>query len=296
MTITSNKLAFTLAIILFASLIFAGTIKHETTAQSQSPANTPVVPDETSGVREALWGEDESARSDKITGSKIEKASLVPGNRNIEITVNLPAFLLTLWQDGKEVKTYGIGIGARRHPVAIGQRSATQIIYNPNWIPPDSPWVRGSHGVSPGEVIRARDPRNPLGKLKIPLGDAYLIHQAAKPSDIGRLVSHGCVRMLKADIFDLSEKIIAARDLPVSSQQIGQARITYKRQAVLLDEPIPVDINYDTIVIEGGKLHIYPDVYGRGTNSVKSLRVEFEAEGVDASKLSNRTMKKCWPA
>lgn len=35
-----------------------------------------------------------------------------------------------------------------------------------------------------------------MGKIKIPLGDAYLIHEAAKPTDIGSLASHGCVRML----------------------------------------------------------------------------------------------------
>ena len=289
---TLNKRTFALAIILFASLMFAGATKDEKRSQVQPPSGTPAATDSTRNVREAVWGENESARSDKITGGKIEEAALVPGEPDVKVTVNLPAFLLTLWQDDKEVKTYGIGIGVKRHPVVVDERSATQIIINPNWIAPDSPWVRRSRGVSLGEVIRASDPRNPLGKLKIPLGDAYLIHQAARHSDIGRLVSHGCVRMLKDDIFDLSEKIIAARDLAISSETVKQAKMTNTRRVVNLNEPLPVDINYDTIVNEDKKLHIYSDVYGRGTNSVKSLRAELEVEGVDTSEFSDRTLKR----
>ena len=110
--------------------------------------------------------------------------------------MNVPAFRLTLWQNGKEVKTYQIGVGRKKFPLQIGERKATQIVWNPEWVPPDSSWVHESEDVEPGERIEADDPRNPLGKVKIPLGGGYLIHQAAKPSDIGHLVSHGCIRML----------------------------------------------------------------------------------------------------
>ena len=158
----------------------------------------------------------ESARSDKFTGGLIERTTLEPGQPDIEITVNVPAFMLTLWQNGKEVKTYPVGVGRKDYPISISEREATEVIWNPNWIPPDSDWVAGRRDVKPGEVIKASDPRNPLGKLKIPLGYGYLIHQAAKPTDLGNLVSHGCIRMLRSDLYDLAEKIVAARMLAVS--------------------------------------------------------------------------------
>src|SRR5437764_5506811 len=47
---------------------------------------------------------EESARSDKLTGGRIEETTLQPGNGDIHITVNIPAFQLTLWQSDKEVK------------------------------------------------------------------------------------------------------------------------------------------------------------------------------------------------
>jgi lipoprotein-anchoring transpeptidase ErfK/SrfK len=233
---------------------------------------------------------DESAREDKLTGGHIEKAAFQPGQPNTMITVNAPAFELTLWQNGKEVKTYRIGIGRKTFPLPVGQRKATEIVFNPEWVPPDSSWVEDDN-VEPGERIEPDDPRNPLGKIKIPLGEGILIHEAVKPSDIGHLVSHGCVRLMTDDLFDLAEKIIAAHSLPISSSEIERLKTTKDRKAVKLDSPLFVDINYDTLVIEGGVLHIYPDVYNHNTNTVEELRTELQTSGVDASAADDKTLK-----
>jgi hypothetical protein len=233
-------------------------------------------------------GEDDSARSDKVTGGYITRAALRPNRPDVRVTVNVPAFLLTLWQDGKEIATYHVGVGRKAYPLPIGERQATRIILNPAWIPPDSSWVR--EGMV-GERIPADDPRNPLGKIKIPLGDAYLIHEATSPSDIGRLVSHGCVRMLTDDLFDLTERIARARSLDLTREEIEAARDDTERRVLSLKEPLPVDINYDTEVIEGGVLNVYPDVYEREKDRVERLRADLRSAGVDTSKLDDATLK-----
>ncbi len=226
---------------------------------------------------------DESERSDKFTGGKIEKVEFVDKQPDIKITVNVPAFRLTLWQNNKEVKTYQIGVGRKDFPLVIGMRKATQVIWNPDWVPPDSEWIEDyKYKVEPGEQIPADDPRNPLGKVKIPLGEGFLIHQAASPRDLGRLVSHGCVRMIKEDLYDLAEKIVAARGWPVSRDKIEEAKNNKDRLVAKLETPLIVNINYDTQVVEGGVLNIYPDVYGRNTNTVESLRAELQSSGVSA--------------
>ena len=256
------------------------------TASSQIASPTPpVVPARTASDR------NESERSDKLTGGRIESADFEPGAPDIRLTLNVPSFRLTLWQNGEEVKSYYVGVGMKDHPIYIGDREATQIIWNPAWIPPTSDWVLEMKGVIPGEVIKASDPRNPLGKMKIPLGDRYLIHQAAKLSDVGHLVSHGCVRMPLSDLYDLADKIIAARSAKVSPKRIAAAKRSKQTLVVELDAPVPVDINYDTLVVEGGILHIYPDVYERRTNLPRLLRTELESSGVDASNLDDATMK-----
>jgi lipoprotein-anchoring transpeptidase ErfK/SrfK len=234
---------------------------------------------------------DVSERSDRLTNGRIEQTPLIDGDRRIWITVDIPAFRLTLWQNGKEVRTYEIGIGRNSFPLPVGEREATGIIWNPEWIPPDSSWVEENEDVEPGERIEADDTRNPLGKMKIPLGGAILIHEAAKPSDIGRLVSHGCVRMLTEDIFDLAEKMIRARSLPVTRAQIEQAKMSTERLSVKLDPPVWVDINYDTEVVEGGVLHLFPDVYNRSLNHIDALRQELIGSGVDSALLDEQMLR-----
>ncbi|MEP6742222.1 MAG: L,D-transpeptidase [bacterium] len=233
----------------------------------------------------------ESERSDKLTGGHIETAEFEPNQPDIRLTLNVPSFRLTLWQNRKEVKSYYVGVGMKDYPIYIGAREATEIIWNPAWIPPASEWVSSHKGVRPGEVIKASDPRNPLGKVKIPLGESYLIHQAASTNDVGNLVSHGCVRVLRTDLYDLAEKIVAARSLDISVKRIEAAKRSFKPLDAHLDEPLPVDINYDTLVVEGGVLHIYPDVYDRGMNRAARLRAELLSSRVDVSKLDDATMK-----
>lgn len=234
----------------------------------------------------------ESARSDKITGGRIEKTDLEPGDKDIKITINVPAFQMTLWQDGKEVKSYPIGVGLIDYPIIIGIREASSIEWNPVWIPPSSDWIEKSSTVKPGEIVLPTDPRNPLGKVKIPLGYGYLIHQAKGPGDMGSLVSHGCVRVMQSDLYDLAEKIVAARDLGVTPTQIAAAKRNKRTLVAKLDETVPVEITYDTIVVEGGLLNIYPDVYRYKRNTVENVRRELESSGVDDSQLTDAQIKR----
>ncbi len=234
---------------------------------------------------------DESARSDKLTNGRIERAPLKAGDGNVKITVNVPAFTMTLWQSGKEIESYFVGVGKKDFPIPVGMRSADKIILNPNWIPPDSEWVRKSSDVEPYQKIPADDPDNPLGKIKIPLGQAYLLHEAQSPADIGNLVSHGCVRVLRDDLFELTEMIAKARNLSISDAEIAAARKNTERRVINLKGDIPVDINYDSMVVENGVLTIYPDVYERKTNTIENLRAELQQFDVDTAKLDDAALE-----
>jgi len=234
----------------------------------------------------------ESARSDKLTGGRIEKTALESGNPNIRITLNVPAFQMTLWQDGKEIKSYPVGVGMLDFPIVIGMRQASSIEWNPVWIPPSSDWIEKSSTVKPGEIVLPTDPRNPLGKLKIPLGYGYLLHQAKGPGDMGSLVSHGCVRVMQADLYDLAEKMVAARDLDVTAAQIATAKRNKKTLIAPLEPTVQVEITYDTIVVEGGRLIIYPDIYERKLNTVENVRKELQSSGVGDDRLTNAAIKR----
>ena len=287
-----HRLLFVLAFLVI-HIVASMPATHSQTLPAPTATPSPVVtPSQTVSAPTVAVDPNESERSDKLTGGRIEVAEFAPNEPNIQLTLNVPSFRLTLWQNGKEVKSYFIGVGLKEHPLYIGDREAREIIWNPSWIPPPSDWVLEMKGVTPGEVIKASDPRNPLGKMKIPLGGHYLIHQARGMGDVGNLVSHGCVRMPRPDLYDLADKIIASRNARVSPKRIAVAKRSLKMLVVRLDEPVPMDINYDTLVVEDGVLHIYPDVYGRGTNRPAFLRAELQAANIDVSNLKDETLKK----
>lgn len=233
----------------------------------------------------------ESARSDKLTGGGIVKTAFIPGDPDVRITINLPSFQMTLWQNGKEVRTYPVGIGLLDYPVAVSLRSARTIEWNPVWIPPSSDWIEASSTVKPGEVVLPTDPRNPLGKVKIPLGYGYLLHQAKGPADMGSLVSHGCVRVLQNDLYGLAEKIVSARKLAVTADQIRAAKMNKRTLVAAIEPELTVEITYDSIVVENGLLHVYPDVYLQKSNTVANVRAELASSGVDDSRLSDAEIR-----
>jgi hypothetical protein len=242
--------------------------RTETIALAAQTADAGIVsrPDAVGGS----VGTDESARSDKLTGGRIRRTKLVAGEPDIRITLNAPAYLLTLWQNGKEVSAYHVGIGHKDFPLPVGEREATAIIFNPHWVLSDSAW-------GPYEKIKPSDSNPHLSKIKIPMGSGYMIREATKADDIGRAVSHGGILMLKADLLDLAEKIITARDLPVIKSRIAQLGDSHERLAEPLDPPLLVDINYDLQVVEGGALHLYPDVYDRGASRSTICAPNFKA-------------------
>jgi lipoprotein-anchoring transpeptidase ErfK/SrfK len=233
-----------------------------------------------------------SARSDSVTGGRIERTELARNNPDLRITMNAPAYQLTLWQGGKEVKTWPIAIGLKKYPLPSGSRTAERMVLNPDWIPPDSTWVEEHEDVKPGERVPAGDKRNPLGEIKIPLGDdGTLIHEAKSRAELGRPVSHGCARMVRADLVELTEMIAAAQGLPLTGDEIRATIKTDEQREIALQRPIPIDISYDTAVVEGGKLYLFADVYEENTNAVAGIREELAAAGVDATALDEKALQ-----
>src|SRR5215211_8022845 len=56
------------------------------------------------------------------------------------VVVNAPAYRMDVFQNGKLMKTYKVGIGYPEFPLPQGMRKADMIIFNPTWTPPDEPW------------------------------------------------------------------------------------------------------------------------------------------------------------
>jgi lipoprotein-anchoring transpeptidase ErfK/SrfK len=196
------------------------------------------------------------------------------------VVVNIPAFRMDLFKDGALVKTYKIGIGYPQFPLPLGLRKAQTVIFNPPWTPPDSPWVAKMKNATPGETIEPGSKDNPLGPIKIPIGLPSLIHGGKSPAKIGKFASHGCVGLTTPQVKDFASLLMDAAGNQVSQDQIAQyLEDKTKTKSVKLDKVIPVELRYETIVLEDGKLHIYKDVYEQHTNTEENLRRVLEAQG-----------------
>jgi lipoprotein-anchoring transpeptidase ErfK/SrfK len=176
------------------------------------------------------------------------------------IIVNAPAYRMDMFQDGKLVKSYKVGIGYPEFPLPTGVRTAKTIIFNPTWTPPDEPWVKGEF--APGKKVEAGSKKNPLGPIKIPIGLPSLIHGGKDPSRLGTFASHGCVGLTSALVQDFASELAKLSGSELTLQDIkGYERKKTETKEVNLSQPVPVELRYETIVAEDGKLHIFRDVY-----------------------------------
>lgn len=207
--------------------------------------------------------------------------------KDTRIVVNIPAFRMDVFADGALIKSYKVGIGYPEFPLPQGLRKAQLIIFNPTWTPPDSPWV-DSMNVTPGEVIEAGSKQNPLGPIKIPIGSPSLIHGGKPLAKIGTFASHGCVGMTNAQVKDFAKVLARASNTDLSDETMAAyLKKRTKTRVVKLNKLVPVELRYETIVVEDGKLHIYRDVYDQSTNTEESLRAVLQANGVSLDDLSS---------
>ena len=230
------------------------------------------------------------ARADELgQGADLLQQSAEPNAvpTDTRIVVNIPAFRMDLFQEGKLIKTYKIGIGYPQFPLPQGLRKAQTIIFNPTWTPPDSPWVANMKNVTVGETVAAGSKDNPLGPIKIPIGMPSLIHGGKSIAKIGKFASHGCVGLTNAQVKDFAKLLADASETELSDQSMGNyLQDKTRTRVVKLKQTIPVELRYETIVVEDGKLHIYKDVYKENSNTEEKLSAVLVAHGVQLSDLS----------
>jgi hypothetical protein len=190
---------------------------------------------------------------------------------------------LDVFQEGKLIKTYRVGIGYPEFPLPTGMRSADTLIFNPSWTPPDEPWVKGKF--APGRKVSGASDLNPLGVIKIPIGMPSLIHGGKPLEKIGNFASHGCVGLTNSMVQELAGYIAQLGGSDLTGEAIKKMKGN-KTRSVKLPKWVPIDLRYETIVAENGSLHIYRDVYERGTNTLENAKTILQVYGVNYTRLS----------
>jgi lipoprotein-anchoring transpeptidase ErfK/SrfK len=205
------------------------------------------------------------------------------------IVVNAPAYRMDVFESGKLIKSYKVGIGYPEFPLPTGLRKASTIIFNPTWTPPDSPWVESMKNVKAGEKVEAGSKLNPLGPIKIPIGMPSLIHGGKSAAKLGGFASHGCVGLTNAQVSEFARTLSEIGGTPLSDADVAAyAKNKTETKDVKLAHTVPIELRYETIVVQDGKLHIYRDVYDHNTNTEANLRAALQANGVTLDQLSEK--------
>ena len=204
-------------------------------------------------------------------GAKITLPSrwILPRSRYRGIVINLPEMRLYLFPEKTapgeelEVRTWPIGIGMDDTPSPIRSFTIRTKETNPTWVVPDS-------------ILKTRDdprrvippgPDNPLGAYRMRLSyDIYAIHGTDTPWAVGRLTTHGCIRLYPEDIPKLFDAV-----------RIGT-------EGEILYQPVKIGEENDRIYVE-----VHGDVYDKfkdmGHHAATVVQKAGVADRVDAAKL-----------
>ena len=232
---------------------------------------------------------DTSTNSGDVTPAEMPpEPTMLPGPnavpKDTRIVVNIPAFRMDVFKDGTLVRSFKVGIGYPEYPLPRGLRKAETIIFNPTWTPPNEPWVR-----NPGVVVPAGSKANPLGPIKVPIGAPSLIHGGKPLSKIGTFASHGCVGLTNDQVKDFAKVLADASKTELLTDTMAwYLKRPSRTQVVKLAQIVPVELRYETIVVEDGKLRIYRDVYGQKTNTEENLRAVLDAHGISFDGISEQ--------
>jgi L,D-transpeptidase ErfK/SrfK len=146
------------------------------------------------------------------------------------IVVNIPEMRLYYYAPGPPgttiVHTHPLGLGRDDRRTPAGRYRVADKTVDPTWVIPAS--IRREHIRERGDprtAIRGGDPDNPLGHYRMRLSNPlYALHGTNVPWGVGRLVSHGCMRLYPEDIERLFPLVPVGTPVELTYQPVKVGR------------------------------------------------------------------------
>jgi murein L,D-transpeptidase YcbB/YkuD len=201
------------------------------------------------------------------------------------IVVNIPEFVLHLYEGKQKVFDIDVVVGKEGHSTMMFNGDLNQVVFSPYWNVPPSivakeilPEMEKKPGYLAKEnmeitgnddglpVIRQKPgPGNALGKVKFLFPNSFNIYFHDTPAKSlfnkdKRAYSHGCIRLREPE--KLANYVL--RNQPEwTPEKISEAMNSGDEKYVKVKDPIPVVITYYTAwVDENGRLNFREDIYG----------------------------------
>jgi lipoprotein-anchoring transpeptidase ErfK/SrfK len=160
-----------------------------------------------------------------------------PQPPDLRLEVNLAKRDLYVYRNGEQIDTHKVAVGSKEWPTPTGEWTISQVVWNPEWIPPDESWAEDREPKEPG------DPDNPLGRVQLVYNLPNSIHGTNQPDSIGKAVSHGSIRVTNDVGIKLARQVMesggAGRD-EAWYQKVGEKRS--QKEVVAIPNPVPISV------------------------------------------------------
>jgi murein L,D-transpeptidase YcbB/YkuD len=216
------------------------------------------------------------------------------------IIVNVPAYYVSLVENGTTKWRQKAVAGAIKTPTPMLSVTATGVVLNPWWEVPKSieGEVRGKRGFvavrgKDGRVQRWRQPPGPsnaLGELKFVMYNPHNIYlhdtnARSRFNDKIRSLSHGCIRT--QNITELATQLLTDGGTEWTAEKVQETLAAKKTVQANFPKPIPVYIVYfSTAAATDGRIVNYNDVYKRDAGVLAAL--DGKTAGKPAVKTASR--------
>lgn len=174
---------------------------------------------------------------------------ILPEAPRTGLVINLPEMRLYEWHGGIDAPAvYAIAIGDGEDPSPEGQFKVGNKRLDPYWYVPDS--IREENPNLP--TVVPPGPENPLGDRWLTIGHtSYGIHGTNNIWSIGRLATHGCIRLYNDTMRTL------------------YARTAVGTRITIVYQPVKIGRRGDVLYLEA-----HPDVYARVPHVLQSTLVK----------------------
>lgn len=183
----------------------------DTLAAGATTGSTPISPPgpAPAGGAVALDSAGVSASSgsmspDSVTVSGATRASDTLPLSTIRLEVDVAARRLTVYDRDRSIATHAVAVGSPEWPTRTGEWNVQQVVWNPEWTPPDESWAEQRTPKKSGA------PDNPLGRAQLVYDPPRTIHGTNDPASIGKAVSHGSIRLPNAVVVQLGRQLMEA--------------------------------------------------------------------------------------
>jgi lipoprotein-anchoring transpeptidase ErfK/SrfK len=161
-----------------------------------------------------------------------------PVEHDMRLEVDIAARELHVYRGDQRASTYSVAVGREEWPTRTGEWQVGQVVWNPEWIPPEEEWAEDRERKAPG------DPDNPLGRVQLVYDAPRSIHGTNEPGSIGQAVSHGSIRMRDDELAQLARQVMEVGGEQRDEGFFNRVRQNRtQREVVNLSNPVPIRVH-----------------------------------------------------